>query len=578
MNDSKPLSTSEQPKFVEAGEMPAWEVDELPDPPAMRWGLKDVLGPGFMMVGAAIGGGEWLMGPKVATDFGGSIMWLALVSIGLQLIYNVEVIRYANYCGESMFVGFFRLFPGPRVWAWFYLFVDFFGLWPYLAASAAVPIAAVFLGHVPEQPMTSYLTTPQIVAATDLDPNLVERIRTEPKSFGVTANPAKNIEEYPAAFKERIESDKNFVRYISFAVFLLAFIPLLVGGKIYEALVKIMTVKIFIVLAYLGFIAIMYVRPITWFEIFAGFFCYSTTPDGQWQFQLVRGGFRELLAHGDLAMIGAFAAIAGQGGMNNAQFASYARDRGMGMGGKVGAIGSIVGGRDLALAHTGKCFLITPAAMERWRGWMRLVWRDQVAIWGLGCVLGMAIPALVSLEFLRGMTLQDNEVAAKMADALRDKTQLAWMWYVPLIVGFFVLVPTQVTAAEGLVRRWTEVSWSASKRLSGLHGSQVKYVYFTLLVAYLIWGLFVLLFLGDRQILIVKASGVIMNAALGLTALHTLAVNCLLLPKAVRPNWFMRIGLVLCAIFFIGIAVVTTPKTLRELQERLFPVTEVVQK
>lgn len=120
----------------------------------MRWGLKDVIGPGFMMVGAAIGGGEWRMGPRVATKLGGSIMWLALLSIGLQLIYNVEVIRYANYCGESMFVGFFGLFPGPRVWAWFYLFIDFFGLWPYLAASVAVPISAVLLGHVPEQPMT----------------------------------------------------------------------------------------------------------------------------------------------------------------------------------------------------------------------------------------------------------------------------------------------------------------------------------------------------------------------------------------------------------------------------------------
>jgi hypothetical protein len=192
--------------------------------------------------------------------------------------------------------------------------------------------------------------------------------------------------------------------------------------------------------------------------------------------QLVRGGLAELLnddqAGSKIAIVGAFAAIAGQGGMNNAQFASYARDRGMGMGGKVGAIGSIVGGRDLALAHTGKCFLISPEALERWRGWMRLVWRDQVVVWGLGCVLGMAIPALVSLELLRGMSVQQNEVAAITADALRNATGIPAMWYLPLIVGFFVLVPTQVTAAEGLVRRWTEVSWSASKKLQASTASR----------------------------------------------------------------------------------------------------------
>jgi hypothetical protein len=571
MSENEPEVVEKPPKHVAAGELPAWEVDELPEPPSMQWGIKDVIGPGFMMVGAAIGGGEWLMGPKVATDYGGSIMWLALMSIGLQLIYNVEVIRYANYCGESMFVGFFRLFPGPRVWAWFYLFVDFFGLWPYLAASAAVPIAAVFLGHVPEQPMTNYMTTQQIVATTNLDESLVEKIRSQPKAYAQVANAQKNIAAYPTPFLEQMKSDKDLVRYISFAVFLLAFVPLLIGGKIYNALVKIMTVKIFIVLIYLTFVALVYVKWGTWFEIFAGFFFYSTTPSGTYQFQFIRGGIYNLLTTGDIALVGAFAAIAGQGGMNNAQFASYARDRGMGMGSKTGAIGSIVGGRDLALAHTGKCFLISAESMNRWRGWMRLVWRDQVAVWTVGCILGMAIPALVSLEFLRGMQLQDNEVAAKMADALRDKTQIAFMWYIPLIVGFFVLAPTQVTATEGLVRRWTEVSWSASKRLSGLHGKQVKYVYFTLLLAYLFWGLFVLLYLGDRQILIVKASGVIMNAALGLTAFHTLAVNCILLPKAVRPNWFMRIGMVLCGLFFIGIAVVTTPKTVRELKERLMP-------
>lgn len=539
----------------------------------MRWGLKDVIGPGFMMLGAAIGGGEWLMGPTVATRFGGSIMWLALVSIGLQLIYNVEVIRYANYCGESMFVGFFRLFPGPRLWAWFYLFVDFFGLWPYLAASAAVPIAAAFLGHVPEQPMTKYMTDDQIVAVTGLDRGLVERIRAEPDQFAAKAKPG--VEAYPQPFLERIERDKTTVRWLSFAVFMLAFVPLLVGGKIYTALVRIMTVKIFITLAYLGFVAIVFVTPMTWFEIFAGFFFYSTTENGEWTFQLVRGGLAELLnddqAGSKIAIVGAFAAIAGQGGMNNAQFASYARDRGMGMGGKVGAIGSIVGGRDLALAHTGKCFLISPEALERWRGWMRLVWRDQVVVWGLGCVLGMAIPALVSLELLRGMSVQQNEVAAITADALRNATGIPAMWYLPLIVGFFVLVPTQVTAAEGLVRRWTEVSWSASKKLQGLHGKQVRYVYFTLLVAYMFWGLFVLTFLGDRQMLIVTASSVIMNAALGLTAFHVLAVNCLLLPKPIRPNILMRIGLILCGVFFIGIAVITTPKTLQDLKNQIQP-------
>ena len=75
------------------GTMPPWTEGELPEPPRLKRGLLGVLGPGLMMAGAAIGGGEWLMGPAVTAQYGGVIMWLALASILTQLAYNVEVSR-----------------------------------------------------------------------------------------------------------------------------------------------------------------------------------------------------------------------------------------------------------------------------------------------------------------------------------------------------------------------------------------------------------------------------------------------------------------------------------------------------
>ncbi len=115
----------------------------------MQWSPLALIGPGLMMAGAAIGGGEWLTGPRNTEQYGGTLMWLAGLSIFFQVIYNLEVIRYAMYSGESIFVGFFRMMPGPKFWTVVYLCIDFFGLWPYLSASAAVPLAAAFLGHVP---------------------------------------------------------------------------------------------------------------------------------------------------------------------------------------------------------------------------------------------------------------------------------------------------------------------------------------------------------------------------------------------------------------------------------------------
>ena len=133
-----------------AGKLPGWTMANLPTPPAM--GLRSwvaLIGPGMMMAGVAIGAGEWLFGPAVASQYGGTILWLATISILCQLVVNLEVMRYALYCGEPVYVGFLRTRPGPRVWAAWYLLMDVSNIWPFMAATAAVPLAAALLGHLP---------------------------------------------------------------------------------------------------------------------------------------------------------------------------------------------------------------------------------------------------------------------------------------------------------------------------------------------------------------------------------------------------------------------------------------------
>jgi hypothetical protein len=58
----------------------------------------------------------------------------------------------------------------------------------------------------------------------------------------------------------------------------------------------------------------------------------------------------------DWAMIMAFIGIAGAGGLSNTLFSNYARDKGWGMGARVGAIPSAIGGRTIGLSHTGCVF------------------------------------------------------------------------------------------------------------------------------------------------------------------------------------------------------------------------------
>jgi amino acid transporter len=389
---------------------------------------------------------------------------------------------------------------------------------------------------------------------------IVQQIAANPQQFGEGAGKTP----LPQPIAQEMAREQRLRNWLAYGIFAACFLPLIFGGKIYTVLQSIMVVKVILVLGYLLFLGLFYVSPGTWAEIFGGFVFVGKQPDGSWRLGLLPG------EPVDWALLGAFAAIAGQGGMNNSQFSSYCRDRGWGMGRHVGAIGSIVGGRKVKLAHTGTVFTISSEAMARWKGWLKVIYRDQWAIWFVGCILGVAIPALISLEYLRddflaGKVFKGDEVAAKTAEALERATGNPAFWFMTLLCGFLVLAPNQITAADGLIRRWTELLWTGNRKLHRLEGNKVRYVYFSLLTAYLCWGLVILVWTGHKPLTIAKASGVIMNFALGFTALHTLAVNHILLPKELRPGWMGKIGVASCAVFFLGIAALGLPQALKDL-------------
>src|SRR6185503_17484568 len=100
-------------------------------------------------------------------------------------------------------------------------------------------------------------------------------------------------------------------------------------------------------------------------------------------------------------IIAAFVAIAGAGGLTNMSFSNYERDKGWGMGALVGAIPSAVGGRSITLSHVGTVFRVTDESRLKWRGWFRHIVRDQLAVWMLCSFVGMALPCMLSLQFIR---------------------------------------------------------------------------------------------------------------------------------------------------------------------------------
>ena len=102
-----------------------------------------------------------------------------------------------------------------------------------------------------------------------------------------------------------------------------------------------------------------------WGETFIGFFSFSGLPKPI-----------------DWGLIGALAATAGSGGIGNLTVTNWVRDKGFGMGSKVGAIPSASAASRSSLSHVGTVFPATGDNLVRWREWLRYVHADQIWVWG----------------------------------------------------------------------------------------------------------------------------------------------------------------------------------------------------
>ncbi|TXT38329.1 MAG: hypothetical protein FD138_417 [Planctomycetota bacterium] len=254
----------------------------------------------------------------------------------------------------------------------------------------------------------------------------------------------------------------------------------------------------------------------------------------------------------DWAMVVGFIAIAGAGGLTNTMFSNYARDKGWGMGCHVGAIPSACGGLTIALSHTGKVFPLDDANRSKWSGWMQHIRRDQ-AIWMFASVIGMALPCMMSLEFIRNASVVGDRVSAMSAEgiAARYPASASLFWFLTLICGFLVLAPGQVSVGDQIARRWTDMIWNASARVRQL--GEVRYIYYGILAAYAVGGLVILTILPPVDT--AKISAVLQNIALGSVSLMSIYVNRTLLPKEVQPGWFHQLGVLLCGVFFLSISI-----------------------
>ena len=523
--------------------IPAWGTADLPEPKPLAWrNWTSFVGPGIVMMGIQIGGGEWLFGPEITARYGGGLMWVATVAIVLQVFYNLECGRYALYCGEPVFTGFMRISPGPGFWMSLMLLLNASALIPGLSTHGAAIIASLWLNRPPG------------------------------------------------------EADRYLVTVLAYACLLGVSVPVLVGGKVYNMLQAVMTAKVLFILGFCLLVGLCYVDAGQWWDIFSGFLKFGTVPisDGQQDSTLVNAfsyygehGEWPAVALANIAVLGAFAGYAGGGGLANSTYSNFVRDKGWGMGSHVGAIASAVGGKNITLSHVGSAFPMNSENLRRWSGWWRYILTDQVFVWAPGCFMGMALPALMSIEFAPyselGQKIGQQGMAWAQAVVTADGMRLApevspavrqVLWIFALLAGLAVMLPSQMSIVDDFSRRWTDGIWTANRRVrETFRPDQVKWIYYGILGCYVVWSLFwtfVFSTWGTPALMTIIIAN-LNNVAIGVTSLQLLWINHRLLPPEVRPRWYHSTGLILCALFYLGLSVlVFLVKQLPELQKILF--------
>ena len=338
--------------------------------------------------------------------------------------------------------------------------------------------------------------------------------------------------------------DQATQAWVATGLFILVILILSFGGTIERMLERFAWTMLAVVFLFLIAVNVAFVPMSHWATTFVGFFSFSGLPQPV-----------------DWALIGALAATAGSGGIGNLTVTNWVRDKGFGMGAKVGAIPSAVGGHEIHLSHVGTVFPATKQNLARWREWMRYVHTDQIWVWGLFCFLGMFLNVNLATAIVpHGTDLQGLAAGAYQAEYLSK----IWrgFWFLTLFNGFWILFKTQLGNTDIVVRTITDALWMASPRArEGTRG--IRGIYYAILILFSIWGVIAIRMASPFTLFKILAN--MAGLVLLIGGIQIFLVNRRFLPAAVRPPWWREAGLLGCSAFYAFFAYFVVRDILRSL-------------
>lgn len=125
------------------------------DLPQRKLPFWKMTGPGAVLVGLSIGAGEIIIWPRIAAEFGSSMLWAAALGVFIQLWINIEIGRWVVATGETPYTAYARAWRGFAV---LFILFNFFGwFFPGWARASGSALKALLLG--PDHPSPDWVWT-----------------------------------------------------------------------------------------------------------------------------------------------------------------------------------------------------------------------------------------------------------------------------------------------------------------------------------------------------------------------------------------------------------------------------------
>ncbi len=254
----------------------------------------------------------------------------------------------------------------------------------------------------------------------------------------------------------------------------------------------------------------------------------------------------------DPALLGALAGFTAMASGLNFMYMGYYREKGYGMGHKIGYIASLVGGKQAPILTVGKTFPEDEKNAALWKRWFRYLVIDQWVVFFGGAIMGMMLPSLI-VWYLAGLPDAAKPTVATMPTyAAEQLSKLMggagpFFFYWALIVGFLILFSTQLGVFEALVRNFTEAVYLNTRfRESILRGDPRKFYYPFMFVLLVVIAILIHIAL-PVDLLIISAN---MANLASLIFPFVLMYLISKLPRPAKAPWWSYVVLILNVIFF----------------------------